>query len=266
MKLALSSTTLRTFSPTELAGAAERLGYGAVEIWSELLWASGEDIAALGRRVREKNLALSIHGPSRDLNATSLNAGIRRESRAQYMRCLEDAARMEAAIVNLHPGAFSTSHDRAEAFIPEMTGYAGELAEAGVRVGVRVALEVMEVRAGEYITDIPAAAEIARAVNSPAFGITVDLAHLLSGGLSTDTKGFEPLIAHVHVSGSTKDRVHVPLAEGIYDLRPPLVEIKKFFTGICAIESYAPEREMETAGENRREFERLISPAGEEAN
>jgi sugar phosphate isomerase/epimerase len=180
MKAALSSTTLRGFSPAELAGTAERLGYEAVEIWSELLWESGEEVAALGKSIRGKNLGLSIHGPSRDLNVTSLNPGIRNESRAQYMKSLEDAARMEAEIVNLHPGAFSSSHDTAEAFIPEMTDYAGEIAEAAARLGVRVALEVMEVRSGEYVTDIPTAAGIARGVNNSAFGITVDLAHLLS--------------------------------------------------------------------------------------
>lgn len=259
MKAALSSTTLRTYSPEELARAAVRLGYEAVEIWSELLWESGEEAAALGKSIKDKNLLLSIHGPSRDLNVTSLNSGIRRESRAQYMKCLEDAARMEAGIVNLHPGAFSSSHDKAETFIPEMTDYAGELAETAARLGIRVALEVMEVRSGEYVTDIPTAAGIARKVNNPAFGITVDLAHLLSSWVPIEIKGNEPLIFHVHVSGSTEEQVHVPLAEGIHDLRAPLLELSKFFGGICAIESYSPDRELAAAGENLAEFRRLLA-------
>ena len=259
MKAALSSTTLRTFTPDELVDAAACLGYEAVETWSELLWESGVDPAALGRSARERGLALSIHGPSRDLNVTSRNAGIRRESRAQYMRSLEDAAGMEAGIVNLHPGALSSSHDRAEDFIPEMTEYAGELAEATGRLGLRAALELMEARTGEYVTAIPAAAAIAREVNHPALGITVDLAHLLYSGESTATKGFESSIIHLHLSGSTRERVHVPLAEGVYDLRPPLLEIEKFFGGIAATESFAPGRAVETAGENLRAFERLLA-------
>ncbi len=258
MKVALSSTTLRSFSPGELVDTAERLGYRAVEIWSELLWASGEDPAALGKSVREKNLALSVHGPSRDINVTSLNAGIRRESRAQYLRSLEDAARMEAEIVNLHPGAFSGSHDKADDFIPEMRAYAEEIAGEAERLGVRATIEVMEARPGEYVTDIPTAAEIARKVDRPGFGITVDLAHLLYSGLPAETKGFEPFIAHIHLSGSTRERVHVPLAEGIHDLGPPLREIGKFFTGIAAIESYAAGREIESARENLKTFGQLI--------
>ncbi|MBT3434631.1 MAG: sugar phosphate isomerase/epimerase [Nitrospinaceae bacterium] len=253
----MSSTTLRTFSPTALAEAAEHMGYDAVEIWSELLWESGEDMAALENSIRDKNLLLSIHGPSRDINVTSLNRGIRRESREQYMKSLEDAARMGAELVNLHPGAFSGSHDKAETFIPEMTDYAGELAEAAGRLGVRVALEVMEVRTGEFMTDIPTAADIARKVNNPVFGITVDLAHLLSSRVPIELNENEPQIFHIHISGSTKERVHVPLTEGIYDLGAPQLEISNFFGGICAIESYTSGREMASAEENLTEFRRL---------
>jgi sugar phosphate isomerase/epimerase len=158
MKAALSSTTLRGYSPRALAEAAVRLAYDAVEIWSGFLWESGEEVAALGKSIKDKNLLLSIHGPSRDLNATSLNQGIRRKSRVQYMKSIEDAARIEAGIVNLHPGAFSSSHDKAEAFIPEMTDYSGELSVTAARPGIRVALEVKEVRTGEHVTDIPTAA------------------------------------------------------------------------------------------------------------
>ena len=158
MNAALSSTTLRGYSLRALAEAAVRLAYDAVEFWSELLWESGEEVAALGKSIKNKNLLLSIHGPSRDLNVTSLNQGIRRESRAQYMKSIEDPARMEAGILNLHPGAFSSSHDKAEAFIPKMTDYADELAVTAARPGIRVALEVKEVRTDEYVTDIPTAA------------------------------------------------------------------------------------------------------------
>ncbi len=259
MKPALSSTTLRSFPPGEIVLAAQRLGYGAAEIWAELLWDSGEGPAAVGKLARERGLALSVHGPSRDLNVTSLNEGVRRESRAQYLKSIEDAARMEAEIVVIHPGSLSSSHDRPEDFAAAMTEYAGELAGEAGRLGVRIALEVMESRPGEYVTGVPAAARIARGAAHPALGVSVDIAHLLYSGVPVEIEGFEPLITHVHLSGSTGERVHVPLAEGIYDLAAPLCAIGKFFGGIAAIESYAPGREMETAAENKKEFDRLMA-------
>jgi len=108
MKLALASTTVRSSSPSESIDIASRLGYDAVEIWAELLWASGEEPVAVGEKAKANGLALSIHGPIRDLNVTSVNSGIRRESRAQYTQAMEDAARMGAKIIVLHPGAFQS--------------------------------------------------------------------------------------------------------------------------------------------------------------
>ena len=69
----------------------------------------------------------------------------------------------------------------------------------------------------------------------------------------------EPLITHVHLSSSTGEKVHVPLAEGIYDLAAPLGAIGKFFGGIAAIESYSPGKELESAAENKKEFDRLMA-------
>ncbi len=264
MKLALSSTSLRSSTPRAVVEAARRLGYEAVEIWTEHLWDAGEDPAALGRLAAERRLAVSLHGPSRDLNVTSSNPGIRRESRAQYAKALEEAARIGARIVNLHPGSLSSSHDRAEDHRRLMAEYGAELAGEAARLGVGVALEIMERRRGEYVTDLPAAAGLVRAVNHPAFGLTLDVAHLLSGGQAVETEGFEPLILHVHLSGSTRERVHVPLAEGIYDLRPALARLRRFYSGIVAIEGYARGREMEAAGENKRTFDRLLQDAAPE--
>ncbi len=258
MKLALSTTTLRSHPPGEVVAAAARMGYGAVEIWAEHLWAAGTDPAALGNEAREKGLEVSLHGPSRDLNVTSSNAGIRRESRLQYQKSLEDAARMGARIVNLHPGALSGSRDDPEDFTRRMIDYGASLAEEAGRLGLTVALEIMERRKREFVTDIPAAARIARGVDSPSFGLTVDLAHLLYSGAPVEIEGHESIIFHVHISGSTRERVHVPLAEGIYDLKDALARLRPFFRGIVVVESYAREREMQAAGDNKREFDQLM--------
>ncbi len=258
MKLALSSTTLRSSPPGEVVTAAARMGYEAVELWAEHIWDTGAASAPLGVQARELGLAPSLHGPSRDLNVTSSNAGICRESRAQYKKCLEDAARMGAGLVNLHPGALSGSHDNPEEFTRRMIEYGGELAEEAGRLGLAIGLEVMERRRGEFVTDIPGTARIAREVAHPAFGLTVDLGHLLYSGVPIETEGYEPLIFHVHISGSTREKVHVPLAEGIYDLGGALAQLRPFFRGAVVIESYAKGKEMETAEDNKRVFERLI--------
>ena len=145
-----------------------------------------------------------------------------------------------------------------EDFTRRVIDYGASLAEEAGRLGLTVALEIMERRKREFVTDIPAAARIARGVDSPSFGLTVDLAHLLYSGAPVEIEGHESIIFHVHISGSTRERVHVPLAEGIYDLKDALARLRPFFRGIVVIESYAREREMQAAGDNKREFDQLM--------
>jgi len=259
VKPALSTTSLRSFAICEAIEAAHRLEYAGVEIWAEHLWTRGEDPAALGRQAAASRLVVSVHGPSRDLNVTSTNAGIREESRRQYYRALADAARLGAAVVAFHPGALSSSRDRPEEYWPQQVEFFAALGEAAGRLGITVAVENMEERPGEFLTHPRDVARLVDAAGAPALGLTLDIAHLLFNHKPVDLTGLEGYIRHVHLSGSTETLVHVPLADGIYDLRPPVRQLSRFYTGVIAIEGYAREREMESVEENRRVFDRFLA-------
>lgn len=263
MKLALSSTSLRSHTPRQQVEAAARIGYDAIEVWAEQLWDSDENPDSIGRYARKLGLEISLHGPSRDLNVTSSNRGIRHESRTQYKKSLEDAARMNAKIVNLHPGSLSSTQDNPTKYIDGMAEYAAELGEEARRMGLVIGLEIMERRRGEYLTDIPSGARIAREVNNPALGITVDLAHLLHSSVPVDVEGNESTIVHVHISGSTDEKVHVPLADGKFELKEALLPLVSFFRGIVTVEGYVKEKEIESALENKRTFDRLLKEINE---
>jgi sugar phosphate isomerase/epimerase len=49
-------------------------------------------------------LKRTVNSPSRDVNITSSNPGIRRESMQQSIEALEIAAQLEATVVTVHPG------------------------------------------------------------------------------------------------------------------------------------------------------------------
>lgn len=49
-------------------------------------------------------LKRTVNSPSRDVNITSSNPGIRRESIQQSIEALEIAAQLEAIVVTVHPG------------------------------------------------------------------------------------------------------------------------------------------------------------------
>lgn len=259
MKPVLSTTSLRIFTTPQAIDAARRLMYAGVEIWTEHLWARGEDPEVIGSLAASAGLPLSVHGPGRDLNVTSTNPGIREESRRQYRKALEDAARLRARVVTFHPGAMSSSRDLPANYWPPLVDFFRELGEAAERYGLIIGVENMEERQGEFMTNPADVARLVREAWSPALGLTLDIAHLLFNHKPVRLEGLELIVRHVHLSGSTKTLVHVPLGEGIHDLRPALQALLPFYSGMVAIEGYAAGREMETVEANRAVFERLLA-------
>lgn len=261
MKPFLSTTSLRTFTTAQAIETAQRLNYAGIEIWAEHLWARGEDAARLGALAAAGGLAVSLHGPSRDLNVTSANPGIRAESQRQYHRALEDAARLGARVVAFHPGAMSSVRDHAEEYWPVLIEVFRDLGDAAQRLGIILGIENMEERRGEFITNPSDVVRLVAGAQVASLGLTLDVAHLLFNGTPLDLAGIEAYVRHVHLSGSTKTLVHVPLDEAIYALTPPLRALAAFYMGAIAIEGYAEGREMASVEANRAAFDRLIASA-----
>jgi sugar phosphate isomerase/epimerase len=258
VRIAASTTTTRDLPLIDALDAARDLGYDAVEVWAEHLWDQRMAPARLGAEARARGLALAIHGPTRDLNVTSSNTGIRVESQRQYLAALDDAAAMGAEVVVLHPGALSSSGDDPAAFWPPLEAFFHEVAVQAETLGLRVGIENMERRHLEFVTTPHLVADLLRRINSPWLGITLDVAHVLYNGDGLVLDGLEPHVYHVHLSGSTREKVHVPLDDGVHDLAAAVGRLLKFFRGIVAIEGYVRGRERETLARNRRAVARWL--------
>lgn len=263
VRIAASTTTTRDLPLTEVLDAARDLGYDAVEVWAEHLWDQRMPPGRLGVEARARGLALAVHGPTRDLNVTSSNTGIRVESQRQYLAALDDAAAMGAEIVVLHPGALSSSGDDPAAFWPPLEAFFHEVAGRAEALGLRVGIENMERRRLEFVTAPHLLAGLLRRVNSRCLGMTLDVAHVLHNGDGLVLDGLEPYVYHVHLSGSTRERVHVPLDEGVHDLAAAVSRLLGFYRGIVAIEGYVRGHERETLARNRRAVARLLDASPE---
>jgi sugar phosphate isomerase/epimerase len=258
VRIAASTTTTRHLPLIEVLDAARDLGYDAVEVWAEHLWDQRMAPGRLGAEARARGLALAVHGPTRDLNVTSSNTGIRVESQRQYLAALDDAAAMGAEVVVLHPGALSSSGDDPAAFWPPVEAFFHEVAVRAEALGMRVGIENMERRRLEFVTTPRLVADLLRRVDSPWLGMTLDVAHVLYNGDGLALDGLEPHVYHVHLSGSTRERVHVPLDDGVFDLAAAMNRLLGFFRGIVAIEGYVRGRERETLVRNRRAVARWL--------
>lgn len=252
MRIAASTTTTRELPLIEVLDLVRDLGYAALEVWAEHLWDQGLAPSRLRREAAAGGLALTLHGPTRDLNVTSTNPGIREESRRQYLASLDEAAEMGAEVVVLHPGALSSNGDDPGAFWSPMEAFFGRVAERAASLGLRVGIENMERKRLEIVTDPDLAAGIVRRIGSASLGLTLDVAHVLYNGEPVSLDGLERYIYHVHISGSTHEQAHVPLAQGIFDARPALEDLRRFYDGTVAIESFVRDRAREVLAENHR--------------
>jgi len=242
-------------------GVAHRLAYAGVEIWAEHLWERGERPQRLRSLAKRHGLTISVHGPICEVNVTSRNPGIRRESRRQYGRALDDAVELGASVVVLHPGSLSPGHEATDGYWDALVEYLNALGEAAAQRGVKVGVEHMEKRPREYVTSPCHVVRLLRTVASPSLGLTLDIAHLLFSGQTANLAALAPHVVGVHISGSTRTQPHVPLREGIYDLRPSLRALSTFYDGVVVIEGRVPGREMETVQSNRQAFDELCRAA-----
>lgn len=238
MRIAASTSTTRELPIPEAMELVCRTGYEGLEIWVEHIWKQRQAPAGLRRRASKLGLALTMHGPQRDLNVTSSNAGIKAESQRQYLAALEEAAELGAEVIVLHPGALSSSGDDPASFWAPLEEFFAVVAEKAAALGVRVGIENMERRRLEFVTTPQAVLRLISSIGAASLGITLDLAHILINGDDVEFDGLALHICHTHISGSTREKVHVPLDEGVYGMREAVQRLQRLYGGMAAIEGF----------------------------
>lgn len=250
MEFGLSTTILRDLSVTTALEVIAQAGFASAEIWIEHLWQSGETPEEIRRRAAELRLALTVHAPIVDLNLSSANRGIRRESRRQIEEALAIAARLDATIVTVHPGRLSSklTVDACWELFLEAVAACDEIA---LREGLLVAFEGMEQRAKEYFIT---PAEIQRLFDHPwkATGLTVDLAHACTvmDPVAYLTQIPQAQVVHAHCSDQNAAKTHLPLGEGTVDVVLLLQMLGTWFSGRVVVEGAMPARGADIAPAN----------------
>lgn len=239
MRFGASTYFLRERCITEALDIIAHAGYDSAEIWMEHYWSGGQRAATIARHARTLGLFLTVHAVSYDVNITSTNVAIRRESIRQVRSSLRLAAAVGASVVVVHPGSLSSSKgDRTEAWqILEETmvlldAWAGE-------EGVEVGLENMEKRAKEIFI-VPE--DLVRLFGHPwkHIRLTLDLAHTATvmDPLSYLNQIRAEWICHVHLSDNGPSATHLPLGRGQLPVAEILKALRCIYDGIVSIEGY----------------------------
>ena len=224
-------------------GALERiagLGFSAAEIWAQHLEASKVSAQEAKARADRLGLRLSLHAPAYDLNPLSSNREIAAVSQRQVLECLEDAARLAAVMVVVHPGAISSSTDDPEEYWLRLEEFAGLLNEKAASLGQRIAFEGMERKRLQFVTDLEALdrlSEMLEANGLAQIGLTLDIAHAATLGDPMEYVVRAPRLIHAHLSDTSEHKTHALLGEGrlaLDGIIPVLLE--RLPEGLIAIE------------------------------
>ena len=251
MKFGTGSWFYSEYSVSEAIKKIKNSGFQAVEIWMEHLLKTGEKLSFIKSEAEDLGISLSLHATSYDLNMTSLNKGICKESRKQTIESIITASEIGANIVVIHPGRVSSSKGDVEYYKSELLKFLIEIDNTASSEGVIIGLEIMEKRAREILV-YPEEVNILLKNKWKNLKLTLDIAH---AGTVMDPSAFINLInhewiTHIHLSDSKADAAHLPLGKGNTDINKALKTLSGFYDKTVIIEGYVPGKGDEVTENN----------------
>lgn len=257
-----SSEILRQYNLKEAATMLASQGYDTIEIWMGHYYKSGLTPLEVKKIMDELGLTYQVHADVRDVNLTSTNVGIRKESLKQTLETIEIVSEMKARTLTLHPGRMSSSKDQPEDFWDEQIRSFQEIATHAEKYNVLVGVENMEKRPKEFVLHLEDVQKLIQSVNSPHLGLTLDLAHYHSvGDVENFVRSLDIPIVNVHISQASTGKMHLPFEaeeEGMISFEQVLPEVAKKYQGPLIIESYVHGREQEMVQDNYRWLKRCL--------
>ncbi|MBU2560779.1 MAG: sugar phosphate isomerase/epimerase [Nanoarchaeota archaeon] len=256
-RIATSNHILSLYPIHEAADILGKTGYDAMEIWAEELELQVRQrttsVAKIKAVLKKRGMAGAMHAPLRELiakepykyNICSKDATLREMSIKRTLDALDFAKALGFGIVVMHPGHTDSPDDKVDMQYWELQVDAFQkIARHAENLGVKVGLETMEHRPKEFITESKHVDKILKAVNSPNLGVTFDLIHAYTHGVDRPIElldSHHPNIFHVHISGHSKDKTHVPFSMTIihhFYLDKVLERLVKNYSGMISIEGH----------------------------
>jgi sugar phosphate isomerase/epimerase len=261
MEFFLSSNVLSEMPLKKAIQVFVDQGAAGIEIWVEHLWFEETPIGELRTLMNRLNLKRTLHAPSRDINLTSSNPGIREESLKQTMEALDIAARLDVSMVTVHPGHLSSTKDIKTDYEPLQLIMFEKIGRRARELGIHVGIEIMEKKPRETIIEPEDLSTLFETLENDYIGSTVDIAHaathwkdpFVAESLTENILGYirrAKRMFHVHLSNFDETRVHLPLKRGKFDCLPIIQELNKTFRGVIAVEGFVPGEGMSVLTED----------------
>jgi sugar phosphate isomerase/epimerase len=252
LRFGCSSWFFQEYSVEEALRIIKQYGFNAAEIWMEHLWKSSESFQRIKSLAEDLDLEVSLHAASYDVNITSANPGIRKESLRQVQDSLLAASRLGADPVVVHAGRLSSNRGDMEEYWQLLDEACDLLEDAAAARGLTIGIEAMEKRSKErFVT--PEDIQRLMSRERKHLGLTVDLSHIQTVSDHEDffSRIDDTWIIHAHLSDFSTEVTHVPLGRGLMDVDQALQVLEKHYRGTVILEGFVRGQGPEIAAANR---------------
>ena len=263
MRLGISTKVLREYSLTEAVKIAGELGYGAVEFWTDDLYAAGNEVDKALVLCEIYGMQKSVHLLTEDLNIASFNEGIRKESLRQQKEGIRLAGNIGAATATLHPGRKTAKTRSVEEAWKLQINSISELAVTAEESGVKLCVEGMEQLSGEFIQTPQDLERVLLEGSHQALAVTLDISHLQTVGDAEELlRNCSHLpVENVHISQSLNGKPHFPLEfeNGEIDYMQALQILQSFYDDAVIVEGYVAGKGKQIAESSMRWYQKIVA-------
>ena len=187
------------------------------------------------------SIEVYLHAPYHDLNIASWNPSMAEEAVRQTIECVETADYLGSEIVVLHPGFLPSRKFGKEETLEKMIRNFKEITQVAEDLGIKLCLENLAMQDRAFGVSHKGLVDIVEKVSSENFGITLDVAHANTTGISITSfvKETRRYIYHLHVSDNQGKNSHLPVGLGNINFKEFLRSMRDY-TGAMIIEGWAP--------------------------
>lgn len=247
MSIRLGTTSMNFFQRPilEAVELIAQCGFESAELWADHAWDErrGASVPELKQALARLGLQSTIHCPIMDLNIASPNRGVQAESVRQVLRAVDLAGELGSELIVIHPGhKYSPLENDSEHWERQVEAVERILAYAQEQ---KVLAAVENLDSDKGVVSVRGWPDLERLFQDCKSGekwVTLDVTHLKDTEQVLDfINKAGPHLAHLHLSDSSPEKMHLCLGEGSLDLKAIAQSLKAAgYQGICSLECFIP--------------------------
>ena len=260
MKLGVSTSVFLHHNLETALKIIGKLDLKYVEIWGEYphLWVENINynyLKSIKELLKKYDLKPSYHGPAHDVDITSMNPGIRKESIKQHKRSLDIAKFLGSDVYVVHAGSFYPGDkNKIDKGFDRLYNSINELLTLAKEYDIVLAIENHPVNENGIFNNPDNMQKVINYFNSPYIKTTLDLGHanLTNFAVEEYIKKLGENIKHIHLNDNDGiEDLHLVYGKGNLNSKKLIKKLNNIgFDGVGILEIWAPDNPVKAINDS----------------